>query len=123
MWIFTPKGFVSVVAHRNKPGYFMARARLRGHLDAVFPGTKAHETPSADYRFRTVISAEAFHEGMKKAIEDLDYDNFKNSIEDVDYHDMASDVWQACYRMQSEVVLNGPGGPLRRETALGTGPD
>lgn len=35
MWIFTPKAFLSIVAHRGKPDYLLVRARLPGDIENV----------------------------------------------------------------------------------------
>ena len=55
MWLFTTDGFVSAVAHRNKPGMLLVRARRSEHLRAMLPDVQVECTPGADYRFRAEV--------------------------------------------------------------------
>ena len=80
MWIFTPTAFVSIVAHRNKPGVLLVRARLKGDLERMFPGCKVVETRQADYRFRAEIARGRVAELVREQLTVLDYDNVKNEI-------------------------------------------
>lgn len=80
MWIFTPTAFVSIVAHRNKPGVLLVRARLKGDLERLFPGCKVQTTPNADYRFRAEIARGRVAELVREQLTVLDYDNVKNAI-------------------------------------------
>lgn len=84
MWIFTDTGFFSVVAHREKPGYLLVRARARADLEALAKRlTKAPriaERPDADYRYRMLVPAEAFATVMADAVRSIDYDNFKDAV-------------------------------------------
>ena len=106
MWIFTNKGFVSVVAHRDEPGRFLVRGRRREHVEAFLDGVdgtfKIEETPRADYRWRAYISAEEFEAGLRAAARAVDYPNFKNSISarEDDYHTACGQVWSVMYGLQ-----------------------
>lgn len=80
MWIFTPTAFVSIVAHRTKPGILLVRARLKGDLERLFPGCKVTETRQADYRFRAEIARGRVAELVREQLTVLDYDNVKNAI-------------------------------------------
>ncbi len=40
MWIFTSKGMVSIVRHRNEPQLMMVRARQPDVLKTLFPEEK-----------------------------------------------------------------------------------
>lgn len=80
MWIYTPTSFVSLVAHRDRPGFIMARGRLPGDLQRVFPGCKVEATPAADYRFRTVVSQADAAAAIARQVDSIDYDNVKNAI-------------------------------------------
>ena len=42
MWIFQNDSFLSIVAHRDKPGMLLVRARKAGDIEAVFP--EAHSS-------------------------------------------------------------------------------
>jgi len=100
MWVFTSKGFISAVRHRNKPDDFMIRARRQEHLKALFPGKQVTQLNNADYKYRVTVSDGDFKEMMLGEINALTYDNFKKSIPDAEYHDACSDVWQVMHRLQ-----------------------
>lgn len=80
MWIFTPTAFVSIVAHRTKPGVLLVRARLKGDLERLFPGCTVKTTPNADYRFRAEIARGRVADLIREQLTVLDYDNVKNAI-------------------------------------------
>jgi hypothetical protein len=44
MWLFTSKGFVSVVQHLDDKDSLMVRARVKSHLQALFPREKVIDT-------------------------------------------------------------------------------
>ena len=64
MWICLNDAFISAVQHRDKPNHLMVRARRREHLAAVFPEAEIIETPTADYRWRVVVTKNAFKKGL-----------------------------------------------------------
>lgn len=96
MWLFTRKGFVSIVAQREDPaGDLLVRARLAGHIEALFPEIKVEETPLADYRFRALVDRDDVFTAVVDELAGLDYPNFKNSLDPLesDYQRFASRVW------------------------------
>lgn len=103
MWIFTSKGFLSVVQHKDDADRLIVRARKREHLQELFPARGLTKTPSADYPFRTVVSRTHFKAFMMGQVRNINYLNFKNSIKDADYHDAALTVWATLKGLQ----LNG----------------
>jgi hypothetical protein len=107
MWIFTNKGFISAVAHRDKPGLLLVRARRREHLHAALPGFEIQETPHADYRYRTEVPATLLAGLLYDQVAAIDYDNFKNSIADHAYHDACSSVWSVMHRTQPGSYYQG----------------
>lgn len=85
MWVFTPFGFFSVVAHRDQPDALLVRARARADLSELVkrlpaPRPKVQRTPDADYAFRTVVKRKAWAKLMTDFADELDYDNFKNAV-------------------------------------------
>ena len=119
MWIFTNKGFLSVVRHRDKRNHLLVRARENGVLEEIFGPNYTdercviEENPDADYRFRTVVHEGYFRQVMNYHIDEITYDNFKNSIppDKADYHDACMDVWSTMHRLQ-ESVWNPEGSGL-----------
>lgn len=80
MWLFTKNSFVSIVSHRDRPGDCLVRARVRAHIERLFPDQAASitEDPNADYRYRLVASKERVVGVVSRYItEGLTYDNFK----------------------------------------------
>jgi hypothetical protein len=100
MWIFTPKGFVSIVADKTRPGNLLIRARKKKHLRDLFQGVDVTTTQAKDYRFRISIPSEDAARIVAAEIVGIDYPNFKNSIQEHDYHDACLDVWTTMLRFQ-----------------------
>lgn len=104
MWIFTSKGMVSIVRHRNEPQLMMVRARQPDVLKTLFPEEKLLITPDADYRYRMEVPQSDVINALEDQLETMQYDNFKNSIEDHDYHTACSKVWSVMYRYQQDMT-------------------
>lgn len=43
MWICLNDAFLSIVAHRDKPGVLLVRARRPGDIERTFPGVTTHQ--------------------------------------------------------------------------------
>jgi|HubBroStandDraft_1064217.scaffolds.fasta_scaffold70069_5 hypothetical protein len=82
MWIYTKKGFYSIVQDRNDPSYLIVRARIAGDIEKEFPGVQVQTTPESDYLFRARVPRGHVMGFLEMAGEDIDYDNFKNAIDD-----------------------------------------
>ncbi len=93
MWLFLNDGFLSIVAHRAKPGVLLVRARKAGDIEAVFPDAKTWADPSADYPHRAEVPAEAVAAAVAERVRGIGYDNFKNSVRDRSRHDAYMRVW------------------------------
>lgn len=106
MWIFTTSGFLSVVAHHDRPGDLLVRARMLGDLAAFCAATSAPapvETPARDYRWRTTVPAATFATYLAGQAEDIDYGNFKNAVAERQGSDRAhryGDVWDVMHELQ-----------------------
>lgn len=82
MWLFTKAGFISAVAHRDRPGFVLVRARRRAHLEALLPLLE-HEhhiehSPGADYPYRVTLPKVEFAVLVAELVADIDYPNFKH---------------------------------------------
>ena len=100
MWLMTNKGFVSIVKDRDIKNNLMVRARIKGHIEAVFTGAKASYTENADYAYRASIPKSVVAQVMADLVDDVTYDNFKNSVKDDPLHKAYMDVWTVMYRYQ-----------------------
>lgn len=115
MWVFTPFGFFSIVAHRDKPRHLLVRARDRHDLEALAdrlrPKPAIASSPRADYAFRLVATRKAIGKLLASFAEaELDYPNFKTEVARQQGHQRAGiyhDVWDDLLPLQ--------GSPSRRE--------
>jgi hypothetical protein len=100
MWIFTTKGFISIVQDRDNPNGFMVRARKKQHLHDIFPTTTIYSVAGSDYKWRARITKQDVALVISQEITDIEYTNFKNAIPDHDYHEACSDVWSVMFNYQ-----------------------
>lgn len=56
MWIFTTKGFLSAVQHRDHPSIILIRARRKSHLQHHFPLAEKIYMDDSDYPWRIQIA-------------------------------------------------------------------
>jgi len=98
MWVFTPIGFFSVVAHRDKKKVVMVRARCREDLTA-FRKKYCKKLGAirfldwSDYPYRAETSRWAFAHAMFKVSLDLTYTNFKSSVHQPGRSSLYMGVW------------------------------
>lgn len=100
MWIFTRKGFVSAVLHKDDPETMVVRARAQEHLEALFPTVNIISLKRADYPHRVHIPREDFIMWATLQAEDIDYPDFKSSLEDHDYHHVCSKIWLIAHDLE-----------------------
>lgn len=126
MWIFTPGGFLSVVAHDDDERCLLVRGRWREDLERFLTMghgcTDAHaayaegsapagppppggpgivECAAADYRYRVVVFRTHFAQWMTRRIAALDYGNFKNAASLQMGHERTRplhDIWMTLLR-------------------------
>lgn len=114
MWVFLNDAMLSIVQDRDDPSMMVVRARAKGDIAKVFPGTQEISIPGSDYSWRAWIARETVAEALVNEVNDIDYTNFKNSINKADKtrHDAYLDVWQAMFLYQRELERNG--NPIQR---------
>lgn len=102
MWLTLNDSFVSIVAHREKPGILLVRARFKGDLQRLFPdfAKKVKRTPSADYLFRVEVPRVIVANVIAEKLLGIDYPNFKNSVREEFRHEAYSRVWGVMYNAQ-----------------------
>ncbi|EPX86444.1 hypothetical protein ruthe_01259 [Rubellimicrobium thermophilum DSM 16684] len=105
MWVFLNNAFLSIIRPTARdaapPGHLLVRGRLPGDIERIFPHATVTETPSRDYRFRTLLPQEEVAAALARAVEGIDYNNFKSSVKDSDRHDAYFDVWEAMASAQA----------------------
>lgn len=100
MWLCVSNAFLSIVDKAEDPTCLMVRARVKGHIEAVFPRAKVMRTPGNDYLFRAEVPREIVATTVFDRIMAIDYDNFKNSVHDHAYHGALNRVWHVLADLQ-----------------------
>lgn len=104
MWIFTPRGFYSVVQkpQDRKKRTLTVRTRNRADIDALvhdyFPKAKPYRVPGSDYEWRVRVPKRAWARAVQQMALDIDYSNFKDEVtrrQGWDRHDVYLRVWSA----------------------------
>ena len=104
MWLFTSKGFISVVQHLDDKDCLLVRARVREHLQALFPQQEVSETPDTDYRYRSIVNKKLVAGVVAEAVCAIDYGNFKDSVTDPLYHSSCLRVWTSMRQLQMQTL-------------------
>lgn len=103
MWLFTSEGFVSVVAHSEKPETLLVRARDEDSLLSLVEATGAtlRHTPSNDYPYRIEVLRTAYSAWLNDQVSNLDYSNYKAAmgLSRPDFHSALADVWVAMHQV------------------------
>lgn len=114
MWLITEDGFVSVVAHRDRPDHLLVRARARDDIENLcqvadeegiegFDPVGIFSLETSDYRWRLEVRRDDFAALTAALVGRIDYDNFKNRVKkrDPERAELYMDVWSDLYRIQS----------------------
>ena len=109
MWIFHSGGFISVVAHNEKPDTLLVRARDEGSLLSLVEATGAtlRHTPRADYPCRIEVAKRAFIEWLAEEVSSLDYTNYKAHMwtERPDFSTVLHEVWATMQGVEEPRVV------------------
>ena len=103
MWIFTTKGFLSIVQHNVMPDHFQVKSRTADPLKQFWPDYEIEVIDWADYRFRITIPKEVVIQALTEIIESVGYTSFKSTCEDDEYHCALVRVWNIMYNFQSRI--------------------
>ena len=109
MWIFTKKGFLSIVQHKSKEEYFQVKSREIDSLELLWPEHSVEIIDWADYRFRITLKKDDVFPIIMKQIRDINYTSFKDTCsQNHDYHDALVKVWMIMYQFQRnhEILKN-----------------
>lgn len=107
MWLYTTRGFFSIVRNSENMGEVLVRARLRGDLEnlrSIWPTlTPTRETNRRDYRFRATIDVRELPLLLSKLASELTYTNFKDAVaakQGYPRADLYHDVWHVMAEAQ-----------------------
>ena len=104
MWLFSDKGFVSIVADQQDPKALLIRGRFKGDIEKLFPDAKVTETPHRDYRFRTSLPRITAAMRIATLMAGIEYHNFKDQIHDHAKHDAYFGVLNTMYDAQERAL-------------------
>ena len=111
MWLFTSEGFVSVVAHSEKPDTLLVRARDEDSLLSLVEATGAtlKSTPSADYPYRLEVLRTAYSAWLADQVSNLDYSNYKANAwktrpGDFAWENALHEVWRSMHQVTPNSV-------------------
>ena len=100
MWIFLPNSFISVVQKAGDTDTLTVRARIKGDIEAVFPGARVEADKGTDYKYRARVPRTAVAKVVSDQVMGLDYANFKAEVSDSVRHDAYLNVWRAMHETQ-----------------------
>lgn len=122
MWICLNDSFLSIVSKECAPDELLVRARVRGHIEAVFPDAKVMRAPGNDYLWRARVKRADIASALVRRVMDYSAPNFKNSVPDDDLHHAYSRVWGAMADLQEiapyATELRHPPGVFARPTGF-----
>lgn len=75
MWVFTPKGFFSIVEDKNNPDRFNVSAHTREHLYNLFPRVEIYANPDGDCAWKVNVPRTEMTSIMATALHNIDYFN------------------------------------------------
>lgn len=106
MWLFLSNAFLSIVQKPGDIDMLTVRARVKGDIQRVFPGTKVQTGGGTDYAYRAKVPRATVAKVIHDQIMATNYDNFKNSIADNDHHAFCAAVWNVAYHHQQRMATN-----------------
>lgn len=107
MWICLPNAFLSVVSKDCAPDQLLVRARVAGHIEAVFPDADVNQSMATDYRYRAVVSRDLVAAALASQVYGMDYSNFKNEVRDRRLHDAFARIWSVMASLQPTRPYSG----------------
>ena len=103
MWLYTKKGFLSIVENFHDRSQFVVRSRFKNDIEAHFPDAKVEKDTGTDYKYRAFLPKKIVASTVHKYVEsELDYTNYKSSVKGSLKHDAYLSVWGIMKRAQDE---------------------
>jgi hypothetical protein len=100
MWLFSQRGFFSIVQHEKDPDSLLVRARVKGDIERYWPKATVECHEERDYLYRTTLPRNEVAHVLGKMAYKIDYTNFKAYIEDKSRSPWYLRVWETMYDMQ-----------------------
>lgn len=118
MWVCLNNSFLSIVHKNCAPDELLVRARVKGHIEAVFSGAKVISEDGSDYQFRAVLQRTVVAAVLVDQVATLNYDNFKNSVSNTKLHDAFARIWHVMAALQPKRPYSNYSGRGRQQGAL-----
>lgn len=115
MWLFTRRGFFSVVEAHDDPGSLQIRARDRSHLEGLQLGAEIVHSTAADYPYRVILPRGVAVDVISALAQEIDYRNFKNVIDGEhgrrswfaeSCHEIWGVLWDRAFGLRTQHVSN-----------------
>ena len=104
MWVFTTKGFRSIIEHKDLPEHFQVKSRVVDALKHFWPEYEIEVIDWADYRFRITIEKSEALPVLLELMASVDYASFKGACgHDSKYHPALTRIWNIMYSYQREM--------------------
>jgi hypothetical protein len=97
MWVYTTKGFYSIVKDETHSGNLLVRSRFHGDIEKLIPDAKVIVTLARDYLYRASVPKATVAAALIQNVLDIDYPNFKDAVLDDDRHEAYGEVWATMY--------------------------
>ena len=98
MWLFFSDGFLSIVAHRERPNHLLVRSRNMAHLKVLFPNAEHFSLVNSDYAHRAIVSRKEVSIVLTNYLMTMKYDNYKNSINEYIFKETCNVIWSIMYQ-------------------------
>lgn len=87
MWLFSRKGFYSIVENFDIDGHFLVRSRVKADMEELLLSAGIDKKPSfkngTDYEFRVTVSQAELTRIFVELERSIDYSNFKAAIGEI----------------------------------------
>jgi hypothetical protein len=118
LWVFTTKGFFSIVEHKKDPDRVVIRARISKDIEKIktlfeelgLEVSDVVENLSFDYRYRISASRIDWASVMSRLITDMGYTNFKNALYEADspeIRDKRHEAYLAIWAIMQKLQFRG----------------
>lgn len=118
MWLFTQRGFYSIVEDRQKPGNLLVRSRHKKDLANLLPLVSVKgepkwiiiSTPDADYPYRLSLPRELVKHAAMQLAGEIDYGNFKDTIHKTPDQSGKNRAYMEIWAAMRRAQMNFPNG-------------
>jgi hypothetical protein len=100
MWIWTSRGYYSIVQDKENSLFLCVRAHIKGDIHLLFPNATVDEDSGSDYLFRSWIPRGVLVKAIAREVSKVDYPNFKHSVTDHRRWPYLLECWSVMANMQ-----------------------